>query len=259
VIELDIDLPLGALLDGYAADVSTLVAACGGTWLHGDERSLQLAADGETLIGWRSEDGLREAVPTKPNQGAGKRAVTETGQGLCCRAGEHCGFYLPDLDAETAVFSMAVLFHAGPEAEPRTLLTLNGDGEVRGASYLFLSDNGDSLVAKDTGECLSLDVPRLATPAPGLRCLIVTVCHDQIALQDNFGTIHQASGAPPALPSPASLFIGARSHRSGLLKTLGSSVIEDVLFLPEVSLLLPRTARDRECQAKLERYFSWRR
>ena len=54
MIELDIDLPQGALLNGCAAELSAAITACGGTWLHGDDASLRLADDGETLIGWRS-------------------------------------------------------------------------------------------------------------------------------------------------------------------------------------------------------------
>jgi hypothetical protein len=257
VIELDVDLPQGALLNGCAAELSAAITACGGTWLHGDDASLRLAADGETLIGWRSVDGLREALPIKPNEGHGRRAVTESGQGLRCVSGENCGFHLPELTEQVETFSMAVFFHADPQAEPRTLLTLNGEGRGRGSSYLFLSDSGDGLVVKDTGQCLSLEVPG-SSGAAGLRVLVVTVSGDRVALQEGFGDIHTARGTRPDLPTPASLFIGARSHRGGLQKTLGASVIEDVMFWPGVSLLMPRSPRDEGHQTRLERFALWR-
>lgn len=260
MIELDIDLPPGARLDGHLADLAAAIAACGGTWLHGEAASLRLADDGETLIGWRAMDGLREAVPISPNDGNGRRARTETGQGLRCVAGENCGFHLPDLTDQVETFSMAVAFRTEPRAEARTLLTLNGEGRSRGSSYLFLSDNGDSIVVKDTGENLALDLPRPPTAtASGLRLLVVTVCGDRLALREGSGEVHEVHGNRPQLPAPASLFIGARSHRGGLQKTLGDSVIEDVMFWPAVSLLLPRNARDCEQLTALERFALWRR
>lgn len=259
MIELGIDLPPGALLDGHIVALATAISTCGGTWLHGDDTSLKLAEDAETLVAWRSMDGLREAVPIKPNDGNGRRARTETGQGLRCVAGENCGFHLPDLTDQVETFSMAVFFHADPKAEARTLLTLNGEGKSRGSTYLFLSDNGDSLVVKDTGQNLALEVPASPVSLPGLRALVVTVCGDRIALREGTGEVHESRGNRPELPTPASLFIGARSHRGGLQKTLGTSVIEDVMFWPAVSLLLPRTARDREQLTALERFALWRR
>lgn len=259
MIELDIDLPPGALLDGHTADLATAISACGGTWLHGDDTSLTLAEDGETLTAWRSMDGLREAVPIKPNDGNGRRARTGTGQGLRCVAGENCGFHLPDLTDQVETFSMAVFFRTHPQAEARTLLSLNGEGKSRGSTYLFLSDNADSIVVKDTGQNLVLEVPRTTATTPDLRWLVVTVCGDRIALREGSGKMHEARGNRPQLSTPAALFIGARSHRGGLQKTLGDSVIEDVMFWPAVSLLLPRTARDRDQLAMLERFALWRR
>ncbi|WP_135449434.1 hypothetical protein [Tabrizicola caldifontis] len=259
MIRLDAELPKGALLDGHVADLSAAIGDCGGIWLHGDDTSLKLAKDGQTIIGWRAMDGRHEALPIGPNAGNARSARTETGLGLRCRAGENCGFHLPDLTDQVETFSMAVFFRTDPQAEARTLLTLNGEGKSHGSGYLFLSDNGDSILVKDTGENLVLDVPRAAGAGSGLRYLVVTVCGDRIALREGSGTVHQARGNRPRLSTPASLFIGARSHRAGLQKTRGDSVIEDVMFWPAVSLLLPRTARDRDQLTMLDRYALWRR
>ena len=258
MINLDIDLPRGALLDGCVADLMAVLSQSDGTWLHGDTASFELDADGETLIGWGAMDGRNKAIPTTPNTGNGRRVLTSTGQGLRCIPGEHCGFVLPQFTERTNTFTMAVLFHDVNQADPRTLLSLFNDDKKRGSKYLFLSDNGSTLVVKDTEEGLVLEVPKDPEPQ-GLRCLMVSVCEDRIALRQGLGRIHEQTGLPLNMTGPASLFIGARSHRNGLLKTLGASVIEDVLFWPGHSLLMPRSPQDETQMLAFERYCLWRR
>lgn len=257
MIRVETDLPEAALLDGFAADLAASVAAAGGKWLHGDAQHFRLDADG-VILGWRTTDGSAEAAPTKPNEGHGRWVETATGSGLQCRTGLHCGLVLSGALERAERFSMAVLYRPDPGGEARTLLTVNGEGDGSSAPYLFLADYGDSYLVKDTTEGLSLSV--LKTPAAqGLRCVLVTVDRGRIALQDSGGPVEVGEGIPPALPNPASLFIGVRSHRSGLQKTLGEAVIEDVLIWPGMSLLLPQTDADAAQRLKLARYYLWRR
>lgn len=88
--------------------------------------------------------------------------------------------------------------------------------------------------------------------------LVVTVNGDRVALQEGFGEIEHARGTRPDLPTPASLFNGRAQPSGGLQKTLGGPVIEDVMFWPGVSLLMPRNARDEGHQARPERFALWR-
>jgi hypothetical protein len=257
MIRVEDDLPEAALLDGAAADLAAPMAAAGGLWLHGEARHFRLGAEG-VILGWQTTDGRAEAVPTKPNEGHGRRALTDTGCGLQCRTGVHCGLVLPHVLDRVERFSMAVLYRADPGVEARTLLTVNGEGEGGSAPYFFLADYGDSYLAKDTSEGLSLAAGK--TPGvQGLRCVLVTLDRGRIALQDSGGPVQLGEGIPPALPMPASLFVGVRSHRGGLQKTLGEAVIEDVLIWPGMSLLLPQTDADEAQRLKLARYFLWRR
>ncbi len=257
MIRVEDDLPEAALLDGSSADLAASIAGAGGLWLHGEARLLGLDADG-LVLGWRSTDGAHEALPTKPNEGHGHWAATDTGGGLHCRTGVHCGLVLPGVLDRTERFSMAILYRSDPEVEGRTLLTINGEGESGSAPYLFLADYGETLLVKDTSEGLSLDVPK--TPGvDGLRCVLVSVDRGRIALQDSAGQVHRGEGIAPSLPKPSSLFVGVRSHRSGLQKTLGEAVIEDVLLWPGRSLLLPQTGADEAQRLKLARYYLWRR
>lgn len=257
MIRVDDDLPEAALLDGCSADLAAAVAAAGGKWLHGEARHFRLGAEG-VILGWRTTDGTAEAVPTKPNEGHGRWVETDTGSGLRCRTGVHCGLVLPGVLDRVARFSMAVLYRNDPEGEARTLLTINGEGDGGSAPYFFLADYGDSYLAKDTSEGLSLAA--LKTPGvQGLRCVVVTLDQGRVALQDSGGPVQMAQGIAPDLPMPASLFVGARSHRGGLQKTLGDAVIEDVLIWPGMSLLMPQTAADEVQRLKLSRYYLWRR
>lgn len=257
MIRVDADLPEAALLDGCAVDLAVSVAAAGGMWLHGAARHFRLGPDG-VILGWETTDGRAVAVPTKPNEGHGRWVETDTGSGLQCRTGVHCGLVLPGVLERAERFSMAVLYRANPGAEARTLLTVNGEGDGGSAPYLFLADYGDSLLVKDTSEGLSLSV--LTTPGVGgLRCVLVTLDRGRVALQDSGGPVQVGDGIPPGLPQPASLFVGVRSHRGGLQKTLGEAVIEDVLIWPGMSLLLPQTDADEAQRLKLARYTLWRR
>jgi hypothetical protein len=255
MIEIEADVPVAALLDGATAELAAGVAAAGGWWLHGDARHARLGPGG-VVLGWQTIDGGAEAVPTKPNEGHGHWQETETGGGLQLRTGVHCGLVLTGAVGRVDRFSLAILYRPG--AEPRTLLTVNSEGEGGSAPYLFLSDQGDSLLVKDTSEGLSLTAPKRAGAA-GLRCVVVTLDADRIALQDSGGPVHEATGKPLAIPTPAALFLGARSHRAGLQKTLGDAVVEDVILWPGVSLLMPRDAGDRAQRLTLARYAVWRR
>jgi hypothetical protein len=255
MIRVEDDLPEAALLDGCTADLAASISAAGGTWLHGDARQVRLDADG-AILGWRSTDGGAEALPTKPNEGHGCWVATDTGGGLQCRTGVHCGLVLPGVLERAERFSMAILYRSNPEVEGRTLLTVNGTGDS--APYLFLADYGDRLLVKDTSEGLSLEVPK-TQGVDGLRCVLVSIDRGRIALQDSAGPVHRGEGMAPALPKPSSLFVGVRSHRSGLQKTLGEAVIEDVLLWPGMSLLQPQTPADDAQRVKLARYYLWRR
>ncbi len=257
MIVVDDDLPGAALLDGCTADLAAAVAGAGGVWLHGDARHVRLGAEG-AILGWQTTDGAAEAVPTKPNEGHGRWVATDTGGGLQCRTGAHCGLVLPGALPRDERFSMAIFYRSDPGVEGRTLLTVNGDGEGGSAPYLFLADYGDSLLVKDTSEGLSLTALK-TQGVQGLRCVLVTLDRGRVALQDSGGPVHVAEGIPPALPSPASLFVGVRSHRGGLQKTLGEAVIEDVVIWPGLSLLMPQTAADEAQRLTLARYYLWRR
>lgn len=255
--ELDEDLPEGALIDSYRTELARAMTGDGKVWLHGTTEALQ-CDEADVVSGWQSVCGTYRAIPTEPNEGNGVLERSGEGYGLRCQSGLHCGLHLPGLTTRSDAFTMAVLYRRVSEAEPRTLLTLNGSGRSRSEGYLFLSDDGETLLVKDTTEALSLTLPRYDRDTD-LRCVVVTLAGDRLAVQDSGGPIQEVTGVPPGLPVPASLFIGGRSHRAGLHKTLGDSVIEDVLFWPGQRLLGSVSAEDARQARLLARYYLWRR
>jgi hypothetical protein len=78
-----------------------------------------------------------------------------------------------------------------------------------------------------------------------------------LAVAENLEPPTVAEGADAGMRSPADLFIGCRSHRSGLRKTLGGATILEVVFWPKHALLTPRGAEDRAAYLDLKRYFLW--
>lgn len=75
-------------------------------------------------------------------------------------------------------------------------------------------------------------------------------------LQVNDDPVMEASGKVPVLGGAAELFIGCRSHRSGLAKTLGSARISDVIYWPD-RMILGSDGDDVALDLKLLRDF-WR-
>lgn len=258
MLEIDTDLPAGALVDGPAHVLGSRIAQAGGVWLQGRAGRFDRDANG-AVTAWRPRTGPLPATPTQPNQGETRLTAWGEALGMQTTLGRHCGLVLPDVGRDVRNFTMALIYRPDPVEEARTLLTLNprpDGGEARSGSYAFISDLGDALTVKDTGEALSLTLP--ADPAPrDPRLLIVTFCGDSMAVQRDGGVTHQVTGRTPDLSGGADLFIGARSHRGGLQKTLGQALILDVFFWPASRLLMPATAEDAAQQAALLGYYRW--
>ncbi|WP_375550381.1 hypothetical protein [Rhodophyticola porphyridii] len=257
MLELDIDLPPGARADAARPLLREQVAGAGGVWLEGVREAFATDAKTGAVTAWH--DGLagRVAHPTAPNDGHTCLSETDDLCGLALRAGTHCGLVVDKVDPDPAGWTMAVIYLPPETGGARTLLTLNaGSGDGRSATYLFLSDDGDRFTVKGTGGALELTAP-VEGPRSRPRLATVTLRGSELAFQENGGAIHSVVGSDPALSGKADLFIGCRSHRSGLLKTLGASVILEVLFWRDHTLLLPRNEADRAQHMALRRYMLW--
>lgn len=257
-IEIDAELPAAALINGPSHRLEDTIRHADGLWLHGDDGRFDCDAEG-AVTAWRPRVGHVSAVPTQPNTGNTRLDRFGDASGLQTRQGIHCGFVAENVAQDVRAFSMAVIYRPDPVEKPRTLLTLNprpGGGGTHSGGYLFVSDLDDGLTVKDTGEALSITAP--ADPAPrAAHLLVVTVAGNALAVQHNGGPLHQVTGLPPRLDGEADLFIGARSHRNGLQKTLGQALYLDVFFWPTSRLLLPATDDDISQRAALMQYYHW--
>jgi len=259
MLETTAKLPQGALLDVPCHGFDETLSRARAIWLRGQVAQFDLDKQSKSVIGWRALVGDMTAVPTEPNEQNTHLATIGDATGLQCITAEHCGLVVPDIIEDASLFTMAIVYVPPAEGEARTLLTLNSGysgGDSKNANYLFVSDSGGMITAKDTKGSIELNTP--ATTAPGQpRLLTVSLSRDQLAVQENMGAVHLAQGAVPGFQSRADLFIAARSHRKGLKKTLGSSAILDVMFWPRQALLLPRGPADKAQHIALQRYFLW--
>lgn len=259
MLELDDTLPPGALMDGAREDFRGRLAGANCLWLEGRPEQFRIDPETGAVAAWSPARGGTPAVPVEPN--TANATLVEAGDmgGLRCVAGTNCGLVAGKVTENAARFSMAVIYLPPEEGEARTLLTLNtgysGSNE-RNSNYLFLSDGGDAFTIKDTKGAIELVAPvTSAQNAP--RLATVTLSGGTLAFQENRGPVHKVVAADPGMHAGADLFIGCRSHRKGLQKTLGGAVILEVLFWPDHTLLAPRGPEDTAQYDALQSYFLW--
>ena len=259
MITLDTDLPDGALIGSERSRFATAMAEQGAVWFRGDWTSFDVDDATGVISGWHSTDRSLTATPTDPNQGHGLLADTGDYAGLRCVPEVNCGLVAKEITQSAGTFTMAVVYRPSEEAPSKTLLTLNtgySGGSDAESNYLFLSDAGDFFTVKDVRGAVELVVPVTSRP-DGLRMAVVTLSGDQLALAENLDAPQVVTGADAGMRTAADLFIGCRSHRSGLKKTLGGATIVEVMFWPKHALLLPRNAADQAALVDLKRYFLW--
>jgi len=239
---LDADLPEAALLGAEAPALAAAVTSAGGSWYQAAPN--WMALDGEAIAEWRPRAGQGLALPAQPNRGNGKL----TPAGLRLIPATNCGFCIADAAADAADFSFAVLCQPGAE-ELRTLLTLNLH-DAR--NYLFLSHQAGQVAFKsqsDSGE-VSLPMP------PGRALLIAGFSRGRFFLRAGGEVAQSATPPDSSISGPADLFIGCRSHREGLPKTLGDGHIAQVFFWP-LNILDPKEQAGPRQLAALDDYLFW--
>lgn len=259
MLEITDTLPEGVLLGNARAQLREAMESHGALWFEGGESAaLEVDHDGQTLIAWDS--GAQAAYPVEPNKGNASVGVHGAHRGLQCRKEVNCGFVLEGITENASVFSMAVAYLPPAEGDARTLLCLNtgyAGGDSKAANYVFLSDIGGHITAKDTRGAVEIVAP-VEPLAPGQpRLLCVSLCGRELAIAEGTGPVVGVEGADPGMRAPGDLFIGCRSHRRGLKKTLGGACLLDVIFWPDRALLLPRSEEERRLHRALQRYYTW--
>jgi hypothetical protein len=167
------------------------------------------------------------------------------------KTGAHCGFTLAGAVPKVGPFTAAVIFES-PDDDARSLFALN-----TGASnnMIFLSEADGLLFAKDRAGSVEVSLPAPVRSA-ARRLVIVSFTGRELHLWAG-GVMATGAGRPEGLDAPADLFIGCRSNRPGLQKTLGASRIYDVMFWPTRALLGAQDAADVAALKCLHSYYRW--
>jgi hypothetical protein len=228
-ILVDIDVPDAVLLPLQHAPAAPEMRHpndCDAVWYRAHASALTIK-DG-AVAAWRPENGLgADALPVKPNENNG--AVSEGG-GIVFLKETNCGYVAAAALVETHNFCCAVRL-LSPEGEARTLITINPDSDT----YLFLAEKDGQVIWQDQSDSVGI-----ALPAPGSEYWVAAGYSDgQLSLAvaepgAPFGDAVQSTTPSTALENAMAgvndLFIGCRSHRKGIVKTLGQSTIFDILL-----------------------------
>jgi hypothetical protein len=248
MIRLSRPLPLSVLLGQERAALAQGVAQGltqgGGVWFSASRERFEQGAPDGAPSAWHDTRGARTMVRARPNEG-GSRAGPDA---LILQPGCHGGFVLEDALTDARIFTVAVIWRSAHNTAQTLLSVMAGDDD----NILFLTESDGMLVAKDRGGAVEVAVP-LPEPGNGPRLAVVTLMADRLMLQA-FGTTVTAFGAVGKMDQPGSLFVGCRSHRRRLLRTLGDGEVMDVLFWPGRALLSRATPDDRARLAEIEQY-----
>ncbi len=240
-------LPLGALIGSESAQLQDMIHAQGGVWFHADAD--HVLVNGDAISGWRATGGTVEVIAqtTAPNGGA---SSFEAGA-FVFKTGVHCGFSLAGAVPKIGPFTVAVIFESADD-DARSLFALN-----TGASnnMIFLSEADGRIFAKDRAGAIEASLPALVR-STAKRLVVLSFTGRELHLWAG-GVMASGAGRPEGLDAPADMFIGCRSNRPGLQKTLGSSRIYDVMFWPTRALLGSLDAADIAALAMLHRYHRW--
>ncbi|MDZ7905331.1 MAG: hypothetical protein U5N55_05850 [Cypionkella sp.] len=244
VLTISQTVPEACLIGGEGAALAVAVASSGGVWFaaHPDE----VLVENDDIVGWRARVGDADLRPTAPNIGGARFGMEPAG--FLLRTGVHCGFTLASAVVGASRFTAAVIF-AAPDDDIRSLFALN-----TGASndMIFLSESDGQIFAKDRAGGVAVHLPAPRRHGRWRMAIVSYTGHALHLWADGAQAVGQ--GAAIGLTGPLDFFVGCRSNRSGLAKTLGAGVIRDVLLWPSRALLAEDSAPEL---AALHRYFRW--
>lgn len=246
MLTLEQSLPLGALIGQEGTQLAQRLAADAAVWFNASTDSLGQEAG--RITAWRARVGEAVAEPTLPNQGGS--GYDDAPPALRLTKGTHGGFSLRGAAARAGSFTAAVIYST-PDDDARSLLAVN-TGTAN--NLIFLSDAEGEVTAKDRsgGIAAVLPAPRGVWP----KLAVVSLSGQGVFLRAG-GRTTMAQGRVQGMDAPADLFIGCRSDRSGLVKTLGGARIHDVIFWAGRAVLAQTDPVDALRLDLLERYLRW--
>lgn len=246
MLEIAAKLPPGALIGGDERLLDEAVLRSGGARFVA--RDVSMVWTNGKITGWREAHHAVEAVAAAPNTGNSRFEAGPPGA-VICEAEANCGFTLPGFAAEVEAFTVAVVYRS--EGEARTLASVfTGQSN----NMIFLTEGEGMLLAKDRQSTIEVSLP--AAKGPGVR--LAVMAFDGHCLRLTLGDARaEARGKVPGLAHTADFFIGCRSNRSGLAKTLGASRLHEVLFWPDRCLPGSDDPEDVAVLTALQRHARW--
>ena len=240
-------LPPGALIGAEGAALAAALPATSARWFRADAQSV--LREGDSICGWQDTGATHRAIPTEPNT-ANSRFDPVPPAAYLCETGTHCGFVLETPFRDGRCFTVAVIY-SSPRDEAKTLLSVS-TGQTN--NLIFLSESEGRLAAKDRDSSVEVELPLRPTAKP--RLAILAFNGRDLRLWAD-GATTTATGRVPGMEPEAQLFIGCRSNRAGLTKTLGQSRLHDVLVWPDRAILASSDSADVAALAALHRYHRW--
>jgi hypothetical protein len=246
MLQIAENLPPGALIGGDDKLLAQAVLRTGGARFIARE-SAMVWSNG-SITGWRESQLAVDAMAATPNTGNSRFEAGPPGA-VVCQDGVNCGFTLPGFAPEVEAFTVAVIYRSQGEAK-----TLASVFTGQANNSIFLTEGDGVLLAKDRQSSLEVSVP--VPPGRGVKLAILGF--DGRSLRLGLGDQRaEAGGKVPGLAHPADFFIGCRSNRAGLAKTLGQSQLHEVLFWPDRCLPGSDEAEDLAALAALDRHVRW--
>ena len=246
MLEIAARLPAGALIGGDERLLADAVLRTGGARFVA--READIVWKNGSITGWREQHGAVEAVTAGPNSG-NSRFQAGPPAGVVCQEGVNCRFTLPGFAPEVEAFTMAVVYRS--EGEAKTLASVS-TGQAN--NMIFLSEGDGVLLAKDRQNTLEVSLPA----ARGRQVRVAVLGFDGHSLRLSQGDAGaEARGAIPGMAHPADFFIGCRSNRAGLAKTLGASLLHEVMFWPDRCLPGSTDPEDMAALATLNAHVRW--
>jgi hypothetical protein len=246
MLEIAAKLPPAALIDGDDRLLGEAVLRSGGARFVA--RDAMMVWSNGSIIGWREAHLAVEAVAAGPNSGNSRFEAGPPGA-VICQDGLNCGFTLPGFAPEVEAFTVAVIYRSDGEAK-----TLASVFTGQANNMIFLSESEGVLMAKDRQSTLEVTLPVLHLC--GVKLAILGF--DGQSLRLRFGDQRaEVKGRISGLAHAADFFIGCRSNRVGLAKTLGASQLHEVLFWPDRCLLGSDYADDLAALTALNRHVRW--
>lgn len=240
-------LPPGALVGGEDALLAAAVLDSGGARFIA--RETDIVRTGGQITGWRDSVTSLEAKASAPNTGHSRFEAGPPGA-LICTEGQNCGFTLPGFAPEVEAFTVAVIYRSRGEA--RTLASVS-TGQSN--NMIFLAEAEGRVLAKDRAGSVEVALP--IGPGRGAKLVVLDFDGRSLRLEMDGRSAEVAADKVPGLAHQADFFIGCRSNRAGLAKTLGQSRLHEVLFWPDRALLGAAEPEDRAALEALRRHFRW--